>query len=254
MGYDIISPANDRIKWLVRLRERRHRDADGVFVVEGERLYRRALGAGLEPTVVFTDRTVDVDDDAITVAPSALDRASYRERSPGVIAVFPQFDTNLERIPPSSTPLLLIAEDIEKPGNLGAMMRTAAAVGIDGVITVGATVDPFNPNTVQASMGALFSLPLAVSSWDETAPWLDQKGIELVAASPDGDLPLWEADLTRPVAVVIGAEHAGLSERAASLAKRLVVIPQAEGVVDSFNASVAAAIVLVEAVRQRALE
>ncbi|HWB90000.1 MAG TPA: TrmH family RNA methyltransferase [Acidimicrobiia bacterium] len=251
MGYDITSPANDRIKWLVRLRERRHRDAEGVFVLEGERLYRRALGAGLDPTVVFTDGTVDVEGDAVTVAPPALDKASYRERSPGVIAVFPQFDTILEHVRPSSTALLLIAEDIEKPGNLGAMMRTAAAVGIDALIAVESTVDPFNPNTVQASMGALFSLPLAVSSWDETAPWLDREGIELVAASPDGDLSLWEADLTHTLAIVIGAEHAGLSERAASLAKRLVVIPQADGVVDSFNASVAAAIVLVEAVRQR---
>jgi RNA methyltransferase, TrmH family len=247
----ITSPSNDRIKWLVRLRERRHRDAEGVFVVEGERLYRRAISAGLVPDVVFTDGTVDVDGHVTPVDPSVLDKASYRSRSEGIIAVFPQFDVGIGRIEPSPTPLLLVVEDVEKPGNLGAMMRTAAAAGADAVITVGATVDPFNPNALRSSTGALFSVPLAVSSWEETAPWLEGRGVEVVGASPDGENTLWAADLTRAVAVVIGAEDRGLSEVARSIAGTLVSIPHSYAGVDSLNASVAAAVVLFETVRQR---
>lgn len=189
--------------------------------------------------------------DTVTVAQDVLDKASYRSHSEGVIGVFPQFGTGLKQLtlPPSS--LLLIAENIEKPGNLGAMMRTAAAAGVDALIAVGSTVDPFNPNTVRSSTGALFSLPLAVSSWEETAPLLRDRSIGVFGASPDGQIPIWEADMTGPSAIVIGAEDEGLSEQAQSIARELVVIPQADARVDSLNASVAAAVLLFEAVRQR---
>lgn len=251
MDYAITSPANDRIKWLVRLRERRHRDAEGVFVVEGGRLYRRALSAGMEPVVTFVSSDVETVGETVTVAPDVLDKASYRKRAEEVIGVFPQFDVSIDLIEPSPVPLVLIAEDIEKPGNLGAMMRTAAAAGVDGLIAVGRTVDPFNPNTVRSSTGALFTLPLAVSSWEETAPWLEDRGIEVLGASPDGRALLWDSNLNGPTAIVIGAEDAGLSEQARSIARKLVRIPQADVGVDSLNASVAAAVLLFEAVRQR---
>lgn len=165
--------------------------------------------------------------------------------------MFPQFGTGLERLTLSPSPLLLIAENIEKPGNLGAMMRTAAAAGVDGLIAVGGTVDPFNPNAVRSSTGALFTLPLAVASWEETAPWLREHGVAVFGASPDGHSPIWEVDLTGPSAIVIGAEDEGLSKQATGEAEKLVVIPQADAGVDSLNASVAAAVVLFEAVRQR---
>lgn len=251
MDFDITSPANDRIKWLVRLRERRHRDHEGVFVVEGERLYSRALQAGLEPMVSFASSDFEGSGETLTVAPGVLDKASYRSRAEGVIGVFPQFDVDIELINASRTPLILIGEDIEKPGNLGAMMRTAAAAGADALVTVGRTVDPFNPNVVRASTGALFSLPLAVSSWEETQPWLEGRGIDVVASSPDGQAVLWDVDLTGPVAMVIGAEDVGLSGQARSIAREIVAIPQADAGVDSLNASVAAAVLMFEAVRQR---
>jgi TrmH family RNA methyltransferase len=146
---------------------------------------------------------------------------------------------------------MLVIEGIEKPGNLGAIMRTAAAAGADAMVTVGGTVDPFNPNVVRSSTGALFTLPLAVSSWEETGPWLEEHEIGVVGASPDGDLSLWEADLSGPVAIVVGAEDAGLSEQATATARKMVVIPQTDRGVDSLNASVAAAVVLFEVVRQR---
>ncbi len=222
-------------------------------MVEGDRLYRRALDAGLEPKVTFVSGGErETAGDVVTVAPGVLDKASYRSQSEGVIGVFDQWETSLERLHLPEGALLLIAEDIEKPGNLGAMMRTAGAAGVDAVVTVGQTVDAFNPNVVRASTGALFSTPLAVSRWEELAPWLQHQGIRMIAATPDGDVALWESDLTGAVAIVIGAEDRGLSKRAVDLADHLVAIPQAGPGVDSLNASVAAAVLIFEASRQRA--
>lgn len=251
MTFAITSPANERIKWLVRLRDRKHRDAEGVFVVEGERLYRRALDAGLEPVVTFVSGDYSTVGETASVAPDVLDKASYRNRSQGIIGVFPQFEVGIDHITPTPVPLILIAEDIEKPGNLGAMMRTAAVAGADALITVGQTVDPFNPNAIRSSTGALFTLSLAVSSWEATRPWLGKHGIEVVGASPDASVSIWQSDLTGPTAIIIGAEDAGLSEEAWSIAREVVSIPQADAGADSLNASVAAAVFLFEAVRQR---
>lgn len=252
MAPDITSPSNERIKWLTRLRDRRHRDSEGVFVVEGPRLYQRALAAGLSPSVTFVTETSKwAVGEVISVAPEVLDRASYRQTSEGLIAVFPQSSTGLALLTSSATPLMLVAEDIEKPGNLGAMMRTASAAGADAIVAVGGAVDPFNPNAVRASTGSLFTVPLAVTSWDELGPWLSERGIAVLALDPTAATTVWETDLTGPVAVVVGAEATGLSERATSLARLRVSIPQAHDGVDSLNASVAAAVVMFEAVRQR---
>lgn len=252
MEFDITSPSNDRIKWLVRLKDRKHRDAEGVFVVEGERLYRRAIEAGLEPIQTFvSDTTLAVRGGMVLVAPEVMDKASYRSKSEGIIGVFDQPPTDLGRIELGADPLLLVLEDIEKPGNLGAMCRTANAAGADAVVTVGQSVDPWNPNALRASTGAVFSIPLAVSDWDDLSPWIETHGIEMVAADPYAETTIFEADLRGAKALVIGAEDAGLSDRATELAETLVSIPQTQGTTDSLNASVAAGVVLFEAVRQR---
>lgn len=238
---------------MTRLRDRRHRDAEGVFVVEGERLYRRALEAGLVPEITFLadQMVVETVGKELTVDPRALDKASYRRESQGVIGVFPQLDTSLNRLHLAESPLILIAENVEKPGNLGAMLRTAAAAGAEALITVGEALDAHNPNVVRASTGALFTVPLAMSNWDELAPWLEANDIRLVCAAPDASEPVWEAHLTGPLALAVGAEDWGLSDRALALADRTVLIPQDTGIVDSLNVSVAAAILLFEARRQR---
>lgn len=253
MSPDITSPANERIKWLVRLRERRHRDEERVFVVEGERLYRRALEADLHPRVTFVsvDSGVDTVGETLTVAPTALDKASYRNRAEDVIAVFGQLDTRLERVKPSENPLILIAEDVEKPGNLGAMLRTAAAAGADALVAVGGAPDPHNPNAVRASTGALFTTALSVSAWDELEGWLAERDVEVLCSLPTTADPIWDVDLTGAVALVVGAEDTGVSERAMAISDRAVHIPQATGTVDSLNVSVAAGVLLFEARRQR---
>jgi TrmH family RNA methyltransferase len=250
---DITSSANDRVKWLVRLRDRSTRDQEGLFVVEGDRLYQRALGAGLTPVITFVAEGADVATigDTVTVDTAALDKASYRQQSEDVIGVFPQLDTNLGSLPGAGTPLILVAEDVEKPGNLGAMLRSAAAAGADALVTVGAGVDPHNPNVVRASTGALFEVPLAVSNWDDLDDWLSRHGVRTVCASPSASEVVWDVDLSGPLALVVGSEDDGLSPRALVRADQVVLIPQVNAAVDSLNVSVAAAILLFEARRQR---
>lgn len=223
-----------------------------MFVVEGERLYGRALASGLVPQVTFVSEDgLGAVGEIVSVAPEVLDKASYRDRSQGVIGVFPQFETHLEGIEVSEVPLLLVVEGIEKPGNLGAMLRTAAAGGVDAVIAVGSRIDVFNPNALRSSTGAVFTVPIAVSSWQEVGPWLAGRGLGVVATSPDADTTLWDVDLSGPTAVLIGAEDVGLTAEAMSQATQTVSIPQHDGTTDSLNASVAAGIVLFEVVRQR---
>jgi TrmH family RNA methyltransferase len=252
MPYEISSTSNERIKGLIRLRVRHHRDTDKVFVVEGQRPYDRALRAGMTPEVTFVDTRDRVTAGLpVTVDPVVLDKASYRSRPEGPIADFPQITTRLDRVHVTGTPLVMIAEDIEKPGNPGAMLRTASAAGASAVITTGHAVDPHNPNVIRASTGALFDLPFAVPDWPAIVTWLDERGIELICATPDAATPLWDVDLTGPVAIVIGAEDGGVSDRARQLAARAIAIPQAHTSIDSLNVSVAVAVLLFEVVRQR---
>ena len=249
----IISPANDRIKRLVRLRDRKHRDMEGVFVVEGRREVGRATRAGLRPLGVYQLADEPESFPAETVyrcSPEALAKASYRSSPDEVIAVFDQFDTSLDRMAVGADPLILMTEGLEKPGNLGAILRTADAANADVVIAVDSKVDPFNPNVVRASTGAIFSVPFAVATLSETMEWLRVQQVSLLAASPEGDKPPWEIDLTGPVALMVGAEDLGLSAAAIEQADRLVRIPML-GSVDSLNASVSMAILAYEAVRQR---
>lgn len=221
--------------------------------MEGDRLYRRALEAGLYPIVTFVEsaNAVETIGETLTTSPAALDKASYRQRSQGLIAVFPQLQTDLAALTIGANPLLLVAEEVEKPGNLGAMLRTARAAGADALIVVGGAPDPHNPNVVRASTGSLFSTPLAVTEWEELDPWLDRREIQVVAASPDASETIWETDLSGSVALLVGAEDSGLSAQALDVSDRAVRIPQEDGSVDSLNVSVASAILLFEARRQR---
>lgn len=249
--YDITSPSNERIKRLVRLRSRRERLEEGLFVVEGPRLVDRALAAGLEPVELYVDESLHKDyTGALLVAPSALDRASYRQTSQGVLAVFRCWQTGLDDLSLSTPSLLLIAESIEKPGNLGAMLRTASAVATDALITVDQRTDPFNPNVLRSSTGAIFEVPVVVTDWNTLRPWLRDMGITLVAATPQAPHTLWQADLSRSCALLVGSESPGLSRRAEEAADITVSIPM-RGSVDSLNASVSAALIAYEAVRQR---
>lgn len=252
---DITSTSNPRIRRLVALRDRQERDRESVFVVEGIRDLDRAIARGLQPLEVYYDPAIlpgppNPAGVEVSVASGALDRASYRGRSQGVIAVFDQFDVTLDHLKPGPDPLFLIAEAIEKPGNLGALLRTADAVGATALIAADPDTDPFSPNVIRASTGALFSVPLAITGIDDAVAWARAHDALIVAADPGAPASMWETDLAGPCALVVGAEHAGLTERARSAADITVSIPM-HGATDSLNVSISMAILAYEARRQR---
>ncbi len=252
---DITSAANPRIKRLAALRERKERDRESIFLVEGSRDLDRAVAHGRQPLEIYYDPAQFSTpphraETEAAVAAEALDRASYRGRSQGVIGVFGQFDVTLDRLTPGPNPLFLIAEAIEKPGNLGALLRTADAVGADALIAADPETDPFSPNVVRASTGAIFSVPLAVAGLGDAIAWARDHQARIVAADPGAPVLLWETDLTGPVALLVGAEHAGLTESALDASDTTVSVPM-RGSTDSLNVSVSMAVLAYEALRQR---
>jgi TrmH family RNA methyltransferase len=224
-----------------------------LFVVEEPRIMRRAIDGGHIPAALYACPDDNPDLFGLphrTMSPEAMNKASYRSVSTGLIALFPYLDTTLDRIPESDNPLLLVSEGLEKPGNLGALLRVSDGAGVDGVILVEPAPDPFNPNTVRASTGCLFTVPVAISDLQSVATWMADRGLRSVAATPEASLPYWKADLSSGCAVWVGAEASGLSESAKGRADQAVSIPMA-GAADSLNTSVAAALLLYEARRQR---
>ncbi len=257
----ITSAANPRIKALARLRQRRHRDTERLFPIEGSRAVRRALAAGWPLAEAFYAPELggaaaaatlsDLHSAGVTVTEvgdAAFRKIAYRRHPDGLLAVGHARSLPLSDIALPATPLVLIVDGTEKPGNLGAMLRTADGGGVDAVIAADTATDPFNPNVVRASQGALFSVPLAVASPQEAAAWLDARDISVLAAGPEDGSPPWHHDLTGAVALVVGGEHAGLSPSWASRPR--LTIPMA-GSADSLNVSAAAAVLVYEAVRQR---
>jgi TrmH family RNA methyltransferase len=264
MSDPITSSSNPQIKDLVRLRDRRHRDRSGTFVVEGYREVTRALDAGVEIERLYISRDLflgpnedeviarvaELGAPVIDVAPDPFTKAAYRDRPEGLLAVATQFETSLDSLELAPEPLVLVVEGIEKPGNLGTMLRTADAAGCEAVIVCDPTTDPFNPNVVRASTGMLFVVPLAVASSEDAIEWLRSKGITTFATTPDATMLHTDADLTGAIAIVVGTEQYGLSDMWLEQADHRIRIPMA-GAADSLNAAMAAGIALFEAVRQR---
>ena len=260
----ITSTQNERVKDLVRLRDRRHRDRTGRYVIEGYREIRRATDASATVSTLYMCPSLFLGPneesliaeirmtgaEVVELAEEPFRKVSYRDRPEGLLAVAPQFDTDLAGLDVGPAPLLLVAESIEKPGNLGTMLRTADAVGADAVIVADATTDPFNPNVVRASTGTLFTVPLAIASTPATIAWLAGHHVSIMATTPESVTDLWDADLGGPTAIVVGAEQYGLSDAWLAAADLRIRIPMA-GMADSLNAAMAAGIVLYEAVRQR---
>jgi TrmH family RNA methyltransferase len=182
---------------------------------------------------------------------AAFARLSYRERPDGLVAVGDRVGVELAELPRGPRALLLVAEALEKPGNLGALLRSADGAGADGVVVCDPATDVSNPNVVRASMGALFAIPVATADTAAVQGFLADAGFRIVTAVPDAPSLYWDVDLTGRTALVIGAEHAGLSEAWLALpAATAVRLPMA-GAADSLNAAAAATVLLYESVRQR---
>ena len=230
---------------MLRLRKSRERRASGLFLAEGLREVERARAAGL--TIVatyFAPKLIDWPHGGEEVSEPVFRKISYRAEPEGVLAVVEAPRREL----PRDRSLYLVAVGIEKPGNLGAMARTADAAGADALVVADTPADPWNPNAIRASTGAVFTLPVVEATLDDVRA-LD---VQLVAAVVSAPARYTDADLTRPTALAIGPEDTGLDERWRGAADIQVSIAMRGRTADSLNASAAAAVLLFEAVRQRA--
>jgi TrmH family RNA methyltransferase len=259
---ELTSSANPRVKQLVELRKRRGRERLRRTVIEGHDELRLAVEAGVRPHSLYLcdelirtpdpdliERATTAGAELVSVGAKVFDKIAYRESPDGWLAVVATPGVALAALALPPDPLLLICEGVEKPGNLGAMLRTADAAGADAVIAADGGTDWGNPNVVRASKGTIFTVPVASAQSDEVLDWLAAKGVQLYAATPHTDCLLPSADLTGPVAIAVGAERDGLTDR--WLAAQRVKIPM-YGRVNSLNVAASAAIILYEAVRQRA--
>lgn len=255
----IHSLQNPQVKRLVRLRSRREREAEGVWLIEGARELSRAHAAGVQLLQVFACEEL-FSDEAKEVAPMLVgagdttpmtrpvfEKVSGRENPDGLLAL---------AVPPSpawpqfgDTALVLVLMGLEKPGNLGALLRTADGVGVDAVLVVGGT-DLGNPGVIRASQGSLFTQTVIALEDREAQDWLHREGFTLVACTPEAATPYWDAPLDGRVALCLGSEHDGLPTSWREQAGVQVTIPM-RGQADSLNVSVAGALVLYEALRQR---
>jgi TrmH family RNA methyltransferase len=271
----ITSLQNPRVKQLVKLRDRRPRDEAGVFLVEGYRQIRRALEKrvtltelyvcpewylgeqGNEPALIEQARAAGAK--VFQLTKDAFAKVAYRERPDGLLAVAPQWRrtlTDLDALLAEKInkyrpdPFLLVVEAIEKPGNLGTILRSADAAGVDALIVCDPVTDLFNPNVVRASTGVLFSVPVIIATSAEVRAWLAERRIRAVATTPSATDLYTDTDLRGPLAIVMGSEQFGLSDFWLKEADARVLIPMA-GQADSLNVAMATIITLFEAVRQR---
>ena len=263
---EITSLQNPKVKQVARWRDRPDRDSSQVVLAEGYRALVRALAGGYRIREVFAcpeyfpaekhheeellQELAERGARLIRVAPAAFEKMCYRDRPEGLLGIGPQLHRGLDDLKLSEHPFFLVAEQIEKPGNLGTIMRSSDAVKVDGLILCDSKTDLYNPNVVRASTGNLFTLPIAEATTAETIPWLKKKGVRILSTSPHVDTLYTDVDLTGPVAVVVGAEQYGLTKPwidEADLAVRLPMLGEA----DSLNVPPAPAILLYEVVRQR---
>jgi TrmH family RNA methyltransferase len=231
------------VKDVLRLRKSRERRLAGLFVAEGPREVERARAAGLRIHATYFAPELLQWDDGEEVSARVLEKMAYRAEPEGVLAVV----EIPERAIPSDPTLILVAVGIEKPGNLGAMARTADAAGADALVVADANADAWSPNAIRASTGAVFTLPIVEAKRDEIA----ELPLQRVAAVVGADTGYTAADLTRPTALIVGSEDEGLDDAWRTIADVHVSIPMHARTVDSLNAATSAALLLFEAARQR---
>ena len=260
----ITSTQNPAIKHAVRLRNRRDREKEQLTILEGYRELTRGREYGMKLKEVFfapefflgeneypflemlASEGVKVSE----VASHLLLKMTYRERPEGLIAIAEMRRHTLDNIPLHPDGFYLVAEAVEKPGNLGSILRSADAAGVDGLIICNKCTDIYNPNVIRASTGALFAVPLAEATSQEAFDWLRKNKIRMLAATPHTDTVYTDVDMTGPVAIVVGTEQYGLSDLWMQHADLPVVIPML-GKIDSLNVATATTILLYEAARQR---
>lgn len=262
---EITSVQNQKVKDIVKLRDRRAREKSGQFLIEGYRELLRAVDAGWDVEALFIcpELFLGSNEPALiercgrevyTCTAKVFRKISYRDRPDGLLAVAPQKHKALADLSiDSETPFFVVAEAIEKPGNLGTILRSSDATGVDGLIVCDRCTDIHNPNVVRASVGTLFTVPVVEAGGEETLRWLKEQGIATLAATPHAEKLYTEVDLTVPLAIAVGTEQLGLSELWMEQADIQVRIPML-GTADSLNVATATTLLLYETVRQRNLQ
>jgi RNA methyltransferase, TrmH family len=263
-GQKITSIRNPRIKEAVRLRERKARKETNSFLIEGYRELSRAIGAGrLIDTIFFCPQFFLGENERhllqaaqvekILCSPDVFEKISYRDRPDGLLGIAKQVHRRIsEYNSPSFPTFLLIAESIEKPGNLGSILRSCDAAGVQAVFVCDPTTDIYNPNVIRASVGTVFTVPIYEGTTQEALDFLHKNEIFSVAATPDAKIEYTEADLLLPLALVVGSEQYGLSEPWRKKADYPVRIPML-GIADSLNVASATSLLIYETLRQRRL-
>ena len=260
----ITSSSNPRLKAIRRLRRAPRRNGDGVFIVEGHRQVAAAFAAGTNVRELFVAPELFLGDndaelarlaerrgaDVLELAAEAFESIAGNARPDGIVAVVERWRVTLESLQLGANPLILVAEGVERPGNLGTIIRAACAAGADALIACGGGTDAFHPDVVRGSVGTLFKLPLARCACSDAIDWLRERGIRVVVATQDADQPHWEPNYSSATAMVVGNERYGVSDAWLDAADELVQIPM-PGPADSLNVAVAAGVVLFEAARQR---
>lgn len=256
----INSASNQKIKDLTRLKKASERRLQKMAMIDGSREITLASEAKLEivellycPTLVKKEVQgfFGVSKEKIVeLSEIAFNKLCYKENPDGYLAVVKLADKNISQIKLSKNPLVVVLEAVEKPGNLGAIIRTVYAAGADAIIINDNQTDIYNPNVIRASEGFVFVVPIVTASTLETANWLKEKGITSYAAVTSSKTVYTKESLSKPAAIILGSEADGLSDFWLKKADKLVKIPMTKGI-DSLNVSVSAAIILYEALRQR---
>ena len=264
MPTTLASPSNPRIKSIARLRDRRERDATGLTVVDGAREVRRALESGLEVVEAFVCEPMLAGEDAraaldqlaardvplTSTTEPAFAKIAFGDRAEGLVLVIRTPTFRLDDLQLPAAPLVVVVEGVEKPGNLGAILRSADGAGADALIAASPRTDLFNPNVLRASAGTAFAMAMAAAPAAAVVDWLTGRHLRIVAAVVDAPLPYTDVDLSGPLAIVLGSEADGLSAAWRGGVVEPVRVPMA-GIADSLNVSVTAAVLLYEARRQR---
>lgn len=261
----ITSLQNPRVKDAVRLRDRRHREKQGRILIDGARELHRAIGAGVRLLEVFVCERLCHGDESqqllavlpqsggeiLYVSEAVFEKLAFGQRAEGVLGVAEMPRATLDSLKLPSDALVAVLEGVEKPGNVGAVLRSADAAGVSAVIVADGRTDLFNPNAIRASLGTIFTLPVCEATSAEVLAWLRAGQFTMFAARVDGSVPYTDAKYTGATAIVLGSEATGLSLAWTGDDIRAVRLPML-GVADSLNVSVTAAVLFYEALRQRA--
>jgi len=256
----ITSPQNPKIKNILALEKARERKRQNTFIIEGLKELSLAVEGGYKISGVFfcpdiisankVQEIVEHENLLIPVQKAIFEKIAYRDSTGGIIALAGQKNHTLTDIRLSHNPLVLVLESVEKPGNLGAILRTADAADVDAVIICDPQTDFYNPNVVRSSVGCIFTTQVASATSADTIEWLKQGHIQILATYLRASKPYYEVDFKSPSAVIMGTESTGLSDEWVRNADLNIIIPM-QGKIDSMNVSTAAAVITFEATRQR---